>query len=106
MIPDTQITGSGSITQNTTTVLYPIAIQYTITAGEGGTVQITNEEGATVTAVASANAGFEFVGWQNSAGQIVGSDTTLTIEKTAIAGDTITAIFQAVTEPDPEQPTT
>ena len=106
LTPDTQITGSGSITQNTTTVLYPIAIQYTITAGEGGTVQITNEEGATVTAVASANAGYEFVGWQNSAGQIVGSDTTLTIEKTAIAGDTITAIFQAVTEPDPEQPTT
>ena len=83
----------------------PEETTYPISASTGGKVEITNDEGDTVTAVATADENYEFVEWQNAEGSQIETSTTLTIAKSDLEGQTITAIFRESTpeSTDPEE---
>ncbi len=83
----------------------PEETTYPISASTGGKVEITNDEGDTVTAVATADENYKFVEWQNAEGSQIETSTTLTIAKAELEGQTITAIFRESTpeSTDPEE---
>jgi len=57
---------------------------------EYGTVEITSYDPPNVTYQATANVGFAFVSWQDNTGTVIGTDTTITVDSSAI----ITACFE------------
>ena len=77
-----------------TTTPEPVVTQYTltVTASEGGSVTDggTFDDGTSVSVTASANEGYEFIGWE-------GSDSTESSITVILNGDsTLTALFEAV----------
>ena len=57
---------------------------------EYGTVEITSYDPPNVTYQATANVGFAFLSWQDNTGTVIGTDTTITVDSSAI----ITACFE------------
>ena len=74
----------------------PVVVQYTLTAtaGEGGSVTDggTFDDGTSVSVTATANEGYEFIGWDGS------DETTNNISITLSADTSINALFRALVQ--------
>ena len=74
----------------------PVLVQYTleVTAGEGGSVTAggTFDDGTSVSVTATANEGYEFIGWEGS------DETTNNISITLNTDTSLNALFRAVVQ--------